>query len=1233
MGSWLSRRLFALILLPLLAAPLATSPAAASGRDADNLAGIASGFLFELDQAGLERALRPYLQDKPAIQSVRIVDALDQSLFWTYQRGADNAATPPPDEKEPESDPSPPRDCAQHQNRVDAEIRYDGDVIGALTLCLEPEPGQVLLTPEERAWIDTHPSILVSNERNWAPFNFVQGGRPSGFSIDYVKLLAEKIGLRIEFVTGEWGELLNRAMNKKLDVMVNIARTDSREPFFLFTDAYAVDPSAIVTRENAQDINGLRSLEGRKVALMEGDVLSDRLKQDYPLIHQVLFPSAADALKAVAFGQVDATIGSRLVLKYNAETLQLQGLDFSNEIADSRIRDIALRLGVRKDYPVLHGLFTKAIAAVTAAEMTDIRRRWTLYEAPSLTNKLTPEQRAWIAANPVVKVGGELDWAPFDFVNDSGEYDGMARDFLDLIATMTGLEFQVETGRTWNELLEALKQEEIDLLPAIYFSEERDAFAHFTTAYLSLADYFFTREGAPKITAMEQLHGKPVAVVKGYAVVDWMKQRHPEVPLVETKTVLDAVRLVSSGEVAALINDNPSTTYAMRQYFIANVVVNNLVPERNPIQVHMATNNSQPILAELLSLAIKHIPQADRRAISNRWMASIKGGAGAVDLTAKEREWLTKHRTLRFAVDPDWLPIEGINPDTKRYEGMMSDVLDTISDLSGLKFQLVPTDSWRDSLALIETGQVDMLTAVSKTPERQEFLDFTSKTLALNDGVLMPGDAPFISSLNDLIGLRVGVSEGTSVHKMLERDYPELILVRFKSTAAALRELNAGNIDALVDNLEVLGYLINQQGLYNLKVVLRLEQKRYLHIALRKEIAPEARSIINKAIGMISEEDLNAIRQRWVALKVTEGLDYQLLWKIALAIAVLIAFITYNNYRLNKLVRRKTADIERQKEELRVFNQNLERMVEERTRELTESEARIRELHELTRDSINYASLIQSALLPEPEIMGEHIDEHFCLWQPKDVVGGDIYLFEPLRHPDESLLFVIDCTGHGVPGAFVTMLVKAIERQLVTRIINGNDPVSPAKILSFFNRNMKHLLKQESPDAASNAGFDGGVLYIDRRAGVARYAGAETPLFCIKSETKDGISDGIRDGVRDAVRDEIKTGRVKTIKGDRHSVGYRVSDANYGFKDHEIPLEGDMRFYLTTDGYLDQLGGSKGFPFGKRRFKDALAACWQLPMDQQKAYLLAELAAYRGHHPQVDDMTMVGLRLKAPAAA
>ncbi len=1272
----------------------------ASQKDARNMSNMISGKVFELDTKGIAQTLTPYIKEKPYIKKVEVVDSVQNETLFSFEKG-------------------PVEECLKKGSSFSADILYEKEKIGVISLCCV-DRNLLDLSKEEKQWLSTHPKISVHNEKNWPPFNYNQNGTPKGFSIDYMDLLAGIIGIEVEYVTGEWSDLYNKAINKKLDVMLNIARSKEREKFLLFTGKYHNNKTSIFTNRDFNDINELDSLTGKKAALVEGFIHEEYLLKKYPLIQRVITKNLSEALKLLSRKKVDAVLGSREVINYLIADMNLENIKFVNDLVFEKDYVDNFHIAVRNDYPQLQSILQKAMVKVTPKQLFELRNKWLIKNRKDKKNIFTKEERDWIKKHPLIKVGGEVDWAPFDFVDQSGEYSGLAKDYLDVISGITGLQFDIKTDKSWDNLLNSLKNGQLDLLPAINFSKEREKFVNFTHPYLALTEYYITKEGYPKINAIEELYGKKVVAIKGYQVLEWLKQNHPKIKIVEASGILDALRILGSGEAAVFINDNPSTTYTIEKNFITGLEFNNIVKKRVPSPLHMAVKKDYEQLVPILNKAVKNISRDQKRNITDKWMSTINNKHSSLDFSEKEIAWLSQKPVISFSVDPNWLPLESVDEKSGRYEGMMADYLQQIKDISGIDFKLVPTASWDESVDLIKRKKIDMLAAISITPERKSFLNFSNPTLTLTDGVIMKNDKSFITDLKDLKGLRVGVSDGTSLHAMLKRDYPSLILVPLKGTVKGIEELSNDNIDAFVGNLEVISYTIFKKNLFDLKVVYKLDKERQLQIGFSKDSPPEALSIINKAINSISSKDLELIRQRWIGLKVGDDFDYSLIWKAAILVLIIFMVIVYHNHRLQQMVNRKTADLQEQKDKLADFNRNLELIVKERTKDLElskkstdkilvnillpilitskhrrvvmyanrfscelygrskeqlegakvddiytlkegpqviideirengiveamevsvttrqgknfiallsvtpihykgedcyigmtvditkqkEMENEIRRVHEHTKDSIEYASLIQHSLIPSNDLFRKYFDDYLTIWHPKDIVGGDIYLFEELRNENECLLMVIDCTGHGVPGAFVTMLVKAIERQVNTSILTTKDPVSPAGILSVFNKTMKHLLKQDDENSISNAGFDGGILYYNKKESIIKFAGAQTPLFYIDENRE-----------------------LQTIKGCRHSVGYKKSDASFRFKEHVIEAKKGMQFYLTTDGYLDQNGGAKGFPFGKKRFRRLIEENYTESFADQQEIFLDSLQQYQGNEERNDDVTLVGIKI------
>ncbi|MEA2027512.1 MAG: FIST N-terminal domain-containing protein [Campylobacterota bacterium] len=268
-----------------------------------------------------------------------------------------------------------------------------------------------------------------------------------------------------------------------------------------------------------------------------------------------------------------------------------------------------------------------------------------------------------------------------------------------------------------------------------------------------------------------------------------------------------------------------------------------------------------------------------------------------------------------------------------------------------------------------------------------------------------------------------------------------------------------------------------------------------------------------------------------------------------------------------------------------------------------ERERQITLMHQYTKDSIEYASLIQHAILSSKNELNNYFSDSFTIWRPKDVVGGDIYFFQEINE-NEVIIMLIDCTGHGVHGAFVTMLVKGIERQIIGEILYSQKEINTAKILQKFNKRMKKLLhQQKNQKQASNAGFDGGILYYNKEKKIIKYSGAQTPLFIVR----DGASE--------------------IIKGDKHSIGYIDSDLTYQFKEYQVDVSNGANIYMSSDGYLDQIGGEKSFMFGKKRFVTLLEKSIDRSFIDQKQILENTFDTYRHDQEQKDDLTVVGLKI------
>jgi serine phosphatase RsbU (regulator of sigma subunit) len=295
-----------------------------------------------------------------------------------------------------------------------------------------------------------------------------------------------------------------------------------------------------------------------------------------------------------------------------------------------------------------------------------------------------------------------------------------------------------------------------------------------------------------------------------------------------------------------------------------------------------------------------------------------------------------------------------------------------------------------------------------------------------------------------------------------------------------------------------------------------------------------------------------------------------------LLVLLVINVRTRNLRKSNRILREKelvSQQVARQKEELAVKNKDIT-------------------------DSINYAKRIQEAMMPAENLFDEFFSSSFILHKPKSIVSGDFYW---INESGGKIFFAaVDCTGHGVPGAFMSL----IGIELFRRITNIRGLDSPARILNILNKNFAEIFSDVG-NITLRDGMDVALCVIDKENNHLEFAGAYNPLYIIRNN------------------------KILAIKGDRFSVGldeYKENQQQLNFTNHSLDLESDDKIYIFTDGYIDQFGGPQGKKYKKRRFRHLLLNIHNYPMEMQKELLEKSIAEWQGSYDQVDDILIIGIK-------
>ncbi len=270
----------------------------------------------------------------------------------------------------------------------------------------------------------------------------------------------------------------------------------------------------------------------------------------------------------------------------------------------------------------------------------------------------------------------------------------------------------------------------------------------------------------------------------------------------------------------------------------------------------------------------------------------------------------------------------------------------------------------------------------------------------------------------------------------------------------------------------------------------------------------------------------------------------------------------------------------RQKQKANEIIQLQKHLVEEKNKDIT--------------DSINYAKKIQEAILPAKELKYKLFPEAFVLFQPRDIVSGDFYWFS--ERNGRKLIAAVDCTGHGVPGAFMSMIGNAF----LNEIVNEKAITDPAEILNQLNELVISSLKQH--ESENKDGMDISILSFDTSKNTVEFAGANNPCW------------------------HFRQNEITEIKGDKKPIG-TVGESNLSFTKHKIHLQKGDALYIFTDGYADQFGGPKGKKFKYKQLEDVLLSIQKEEMLKQEEILLDKINAWKGSLEQVDDILVIGIKV------
>ncbi len=481
------------------------------------------------------------------------------------------------------------------------------------------------LTPKEKAWLNANLKITMVVPKNFPRSYLNKAGKLEGMDIDYFNLIEKKLGIKFDKKSLIWHTALDSAMNYEVDIISNAAKLKSRETKLSFTQVYFTIPQAVVAFDSEVNISDLNDLCGKKVAVHKGSAKARYLQKNYPCIKLIEVIGKKEILSSVVTKKAYAGFDNFDSLSANIKKNFLSGLKI---IYLKYIPPLGFaRVGIRKDKPMLTSIIDKAISSISIEEENKIVSKWLNVKLPSISKeskkfketKLFLKEKEYLKKKKQIKMCIDPDWMPFEKI-ENGKHIGLASNYIKILEKAINIPITLVETKNWDESVQKAKNRECDMFSMVPIIEERKKYMNFTSSFLDIPMVIATKTDKHFIDNIEQIVDKKIGIVKSYSIANILKEKYPNINIVDVESISDGLLKVENGNIFALIDNLATINYMINKKFMGTLKVSGRLDTR--LQYRVATRNDEPILNTIFDKVIKNIDASTKEKIFNKWVNS-----------------------------------------------------------------------------------------------------------------------------------------------------------------------------------------------------------------------------------------------------------------------------------------------------------------------------------------------------------------------------------------------------------------------------------------------------------------------------------------------------------------------------------------------------------------------------------------------------------------------------------
>lgn len=517
--------------------------------------------------------------------------------------------------------------------------------------------------------------------------------------------------------------------------------------------------------------------------------------------------------------------------------------------------------------------------------------------------ELTQGEKEFIKKHPIVNLASGESFEPFIIRNNNGTIGGHDKEVLDFITKKTGIKFNITVGK-WKIIQKKAIQREYDGITSAGYLKERENIYNYTLPYLNITPFIITKKGNPyHLNNIDDLNGKSIVLQKSNKLfLNIIKNLNLDIKIILVDSIHDTLHTVSSNDAHFTILDD-SIFYLADQIGLHGLLDIAFTIGQSH-ELHFCIRNDWHELTSIMNKALEQFNEKEKLQLRNKWFSNHSHDntftQNTLDLKAEDIEYLQKKNFINICVDPQWMPYSAIV--NGKYTGMGSDIYKEIEKKLPVKFELIPTSSWTQTLEYAKNGQCDIIDFAIETPNREKYLNFTHPIIDVPVVLITTVEVPYIDDISVLENKTIAVASDYAFIEILKEKYPNLKILEVDTISDGLKLVRDKKVHGYIGVLAPVNYILNEEYIGQLKVTSKLNDRYTMGAAVIKS-DERLLSIMNSVIESIDKETIRSIKDKWMNIHFEKPFNYELFYQILAVMSILILFFTYRNFILNRKVK------------------------------------------------------------------------------------------------------------------------------------------------------------------------------------------------------------------------------------------------------------------------------------------------------------------------------------------